>query len=80
MARVPIPTEGAVTPAEALRFKTVADEVLLSPRYRMGKHTSPADAPHIGTLGEKRLHAALKLYLCPDETCHERPVADLLQR
>ena len=78
MARVPIPTEGAVTPAEALCFKAVADEVLLSPRYRMGKHTSPADAPHIGTLGEKRLHAALKLYLCPDETCHERLVADLL--
>ena len=79
MARAPIPTEGAVTPAEALRFKAVADEVLLSPRYRMGKHTSPADAPHIGTLREKRLHAAVKLYLCPDEACHERLVADLLR-
>ena len=79
MARASIPTEGAVTPAEALHFKTIADEVLLSPRYRMGKHTSPADAPHIGTLREKRLHAAVKLYLCPDETCHERPVADLLR-
>lgn len=79
MARAPIPTEGAVTPAEALRFKAVADEVLLSPRYRMGKHTSPADAPHIGTLREKRLHAAVKLYLCSDETCHERPVTDLLR-
>ena len=78
MARVSIPTEGAVTPAEALCFKAVADEVLLSPRFRMGKHTSPAESPHIGTLGEKRLHAAVKLYLCPDETCHERPVADLL--
>ena len=77
MARVPIPNEGAVTPAEALRFKTIADEVLISPRYRMGSHTSPTDAPHIGTLREKRLHAAVKLYLCPDETCHERPVADL---
>ena len=79
MARASIPTEGAVTPAEALRFKTIADEVLLSPRYRMGKHTSPADAPHIGTLREKRLHAAVKLYLCPDEACHERPVTDLLR-
>ena len=79
MARASIPAEGAVTPAEALRFKTIADEVLLSPRYRMGKHTSPADAPHIGTLREKRLHAAVKLYLCSDETCHERPVADLLR-
>ena len=80
MARATIPTEGAVTPAEALRFKAIADEILLSPRFRMGKHTSPADAPHIGTLREKRLHAAVKLYLCPDETCHERPAADLIPR
>jgi hypothetical protein len=45
----------------------------------MGSHAAPADAPHIGTLREKRLHAAVKLYLCPDETCHERPVGDLLR-
>ena len=77
MSKIPIPVEGAVTPAEALRFKAVADEVMLSPKYRMGKHTSPENTPHIGTLREKRLHAAVKLYLCPDETCHERPVADL---
>ena len=77
MPRTPTPAEGAVTPAEALRFKAVADEVMLSPKYRMGSHTSPADAPHIGTLREKRLHAAVKLYLCPDAACHERPVADL---
>lgn len=73
------PTEGAVTPAESLRFKTIADEVMTSPLYRMGRHTSPEDAPHIGTLREKRLHAAVKLYLCPDESCHERPVGDLLR-
>ena len=78
MARAPIPFEGAVSPAEALRFKAIADEVMASPRFRMGSHTSPEDAPHIGTLREKRLHAAVKLYLCPDEACHERPVADLL--
>lgn len=77
MSKIPIPFEGAVTPAEALRFKAVADEVMLSPKYRMGKHTSPENTPHIGTLREKRLHAAVKLYLCPDEACHERPVADL---
>ena len=79
MPRTPIPTEGAVTPAEALRFATIAEEVMASPLYRMGSHASPADAPHIGTLREKRLHAAVKLYLCPDETCHERPVGDLLR-
>ena len=77
MACIPTPTEGAVTPAEAQRFKAIADEVMISPRFRMGKHTSPEDAPHIGTLREKRLHAAVKLYLCPIEACHERPVADL---
>lgn len=79
MSRTPTPTEGAVTPAEALRFKAVADEVMASPLYRMGRHTSPEDAPHIGTLREKRLHACIKRYLCPDETCHERPVGDLLR-
>ena len=79
------PTEGAVTPAEALRFSAVADEVIRSPKYRMAGRSSRKAAgkvaegePHIGVLREKRLHAAIKLYLCPDEACHERPVADLL--
>ena len=79
MPRTPIPAEGVVTPAEALRFAAIAEEVMASPLYRMGRHTSPEDAPHIGTLREKRLHAAVKLYLCPDEACHERPVGDLLR-
>lgn len=79
MPRTPIPTEGAVTPAEALRFAAIAEEVMASPLYRMGRHISPEDAPHIGTLREKRLHACIKRYLCPDETCHERPVGDLLR-
>lgn len=79
MPRKPLPIEGTVTPAEALRFAAVAEEVMASPQYRMGSHASPADAPHIGTLREKRLHAAVKLYLCSDKTCHERPVGDLLR-
>ncbi len=79
MPKNPLPAEGAVTPAEALRFAAIAEEVMASPLYRMGRHVSPADAPHIGTLREKRLHAAVKLYLCPDEACHERPVGDLLR-
>ena len=79
MPKRPLPIEGAVTPAEALRFAAIAEEVVASPLYRMGGHASPEDAPHIGTLREKRLHAAVKRYLCPDETCHERPVGDLLR-
>ena len=69
MPRFPAPMESPVTPAEAMA----------SPLYRMGRHTSPEDAPHIGTLREKRLHACIKRYLCPDEACHERPVGDLLR-
>ena len=72
------PVEGAVTPAEALCFEEIAREVMVSPLYRMGKHSSPEDAPCIGTLAEKRLHAAIKRYLCPDMACHERPVGDLV--
>ncbi len=81
MPRKILPVEGAVTPAEALRFSAIADEVISSPKYRMaGRAARRGDdgSPHIGTLREKRLHAAIKLYLCPDETCHERPVADLM--
>lgn len=78
MPRKEIPVEGAVTPAEALRFKAVASEVMISPKYRMGRHASPDNAPRIGTLREKRLHAAIKLYVCPDESCHERAVADVI--
>lgn len=78
MPKKPLPIEGAVTPAEALCFAAIAEEVMASPKYRMGNHASPEDAPRIGTLREKRLHAAVKRYLCPDEACHERPVGDLL--
>ena len=72
--------EGEITPAEAARFGAIADEVITSPKYRMAGKSARAveGAPHIGTLREKRLHAAIKLYLCPDETCHECPVADML--
>ena len=72
--------EGAVTLTEALRFADIANAVITSPQYRPTTRRARGGegGPHIGTLREKRLHAALKLYLCPDETCHERPVADLL--
>ena len=80
MPRKNIPIEGAVTPAEALKFAAVAEEVITSPKYRPAgrrTRTTAENTPHIGTLREKRLHAAIKLYLCPDESCHERPAAEL---
>lgn len=75
------PVEGAVSPAEALHFAAVADAIMRAPlpAGRAPRRASvDKPVPHIGTLREKRLHAALKTYLCADETCHERPVADLL--
>ncbi len=74
--KVPAPVEGAVSAEEAARFAAVAEAILQTPNL----HASAADPalPHIGTLREKRLHAAIKTYICPDPTCHERPVGDLL--
>lgn len=75
---ISVPPEGAVSPAEALRFAAIADEVMRSPLYAARSRAADPNTPHIGTLREKRLHAALKLYLCPHTDCHERPVGDLL--
>ncbi len=77
MPRKTVPLEGDVTAARALRFRAVAEEVmrlpLLSDRARV-RAAEAAETPHIGTLREKRLHATVKRYLCPDVSCHEQPV------
>ncbi len=81
MARKAIPVEGEVSPADALHFAAVADEVmrlpLLSPRARVSA-AEDASAPHIGTLREKRLHMTVKRYICADESCHERPMGEMV--
>jgi len=80
MPRKLIPTEGAVTPAEALRFSEIATDVLTSPAYRIAgrKPREIAESePHIGTLKEKRLHAAIKRYLSADESCHEKLISEV---
>lgn len=65
------PVEGEVSVADALHFEAVADEIMRRPATASAGAITP-DAPHIGTLREKRLHAVLKHYLCADESCHER--------
>lgn len=53
-------------------FQRACQEIVGKERERLG----------IGTLSEKTMHAVLKKYLVPDETCHEikcgRYVADIL--
>lgn len=58
-----------LSPTEAIRFQAVAEEVC----------SSPPLASHIGTLREKELHATLKRFLCPDPSCLECTVGDLLR-
>lgn len=81
--KVPPAVEGAVSAAEALRFAAVANAVMRAPMHAAEQKRRVSTAaeegtgtPHIGTLREKRLHAAIKSYLCADESCHERPVYD----
>ena len=59
----------AVARADAMRFA----DVCLSYVSR-GVHLEDG----IGTLAEKRMHAILKNYVCPDVTCHEIRVLDTL--
>ncbi len=48
---------------EKARFDRLCDEAIRSARTQ--------GEAGIGTLGEKRLHAVIKRYLCEDEDCHE---------
>lgn len=76
--KVPLPFEGEPTLAEQLRFERIAREVSNLP-WHTASHSPTADenAPLIGTLREKRLHAIIKRYLCEDVTAHEIPVRDI---
>jgi hypothetical protein len=60
------PVPGAVSPEEALRFAAVARQIIGLPL------TETQGQAGIGTLREKRLHLALKTYICPDVSCHEQ--------
>ena len=63
------PELDAIARADAMRFA----EVCLSYVSR-GVHLEDG----IGTLAEKRMHAILKNYVCPDLSCHEIRVLDTL--
>lgn len=81
-AKAPLPFEGQVNIAEALRFERIAAEVLAMPytppRKRKKDPDASGDDPIIGMLAEKKLHATVKRYLSEDLATHERPVPDLL--
>lgn len=56
-------TEGLTLEERRARFSRLCEAALLS------AHQNGEDG--IGTLGEKRLHALVKRYLCEDPDCHE---------
>ncbi len=63
------PGAGNVSPAEQARFSAICETLMRMPWS--GKQGTVG----IGTLREKRLHAAIKAYICPDTACHERSVS-----
>lgn len=77
--KAPLPFEGEPSLSEKLHFERIAAEVSAMP-WHTSAHSPTADenAPLIGTLREKRLHATVKRYLCEDVTTHEIPVRDIL--
>lgn len=73
------PFEGEPSLAEKLHFERISREVAQMP-WHTASHSPTADenAPIIGTLREKRLHAVVKRYLCEDTSTHEIPLQDLV--
>ncbi len=78
-AKTTPPFEGEPSLAEKLHFERISREVAQMP-WHTASHGPTADenAPIIGTLREKRLHAVVKRYLCEDTSTHEIPLQDLV--
>lgn len=77
--KAPLPFEGEPSLSEKLHFERIAREVSSLPWHTSSRSpTADDNAPLIGTLREKRLHAIVKRYISEDVTTHEIPVRDLL--
>ena len=55
--------------SDTARFRRIVIDVL-SEACRLPE-ADESDYDGIGTLGEKQMHAAIKRFICPDESCHE---------
>ena len=62
---------------DALRFARICEEIMRRPWGNGRADNGDSAFGGIGTLREKRLHAAVKRYLCEDITAHERVVGDM---
>ena len=58
-----------ISPSDTARFRKIVIDVL-SESCRMPEGDGE-EYGGIGTLGEKQMHAAIKRFICPDESCHE---------
>ncbi len=59
----------SISHADTLRFRKIVLDVL-SERCKIADDDEDVYGG-IGTLGEKQMHAAIKRFICPDESCHE---------
>ena len=78
--KMPRPFEGEPSLSEKLHFERIAQEISQMP-WQISGHSPTASnqAPLIGTLREKRLHAIVKRYLSEDVSTHEIPMKALFQ-
>ena len=60
-----------ISRADTLRFRSIVID-LLTEAAKITEHDTESGG--IGTLGEKQMHAAIKQFICPDETYHEVPL------
>lgn len=58
-----------LSPSDTSRFRRIVIDVLSEACQLPEGDESDYDG--IGTLGEKQMHAAIKRFICPDESCHE---------
>ena len=58
-----------ISSSDTARFRKIVIDVL-SESCKMPTHGDD-EYGGIGTLGEKQMHAAIKRFICPDESCHE---------
>lgn len=59
----------SLAPSDTARFRKIVIDVL-SESCRIPDEGDD-EYGGIGTLGEKQMHAAIKRFICPDESCHE---------
>lgn len=64
------------TEADRARFCAICRDLLTAKRNGSRGYGDDGEGDHVGLLAEKRMHAIIKRYICPDVSYHEQRVAE----